>query len=85
MVIDPGTTELEAQQLLTEEEYRAARAQYGEGSFEADMGAEAVRKLLNQLDLVQLSEQLRVELDETGQQAEEEGLDQSSEDRRVDS
>ncbi len=66
VVIDPGTTELEAQQLLTEEEYRAARAQYGEGSFEADMGAEAVRKLLNKLDLVQLSERLRVELDETG-------------------
>ncbi len=66
VVIDPGTTELEPRQLLTEEEYRAARAQYGEGSFEADMGAEAVRKLLNLLDLVQLSEQLRVELDETG-------------------
>ena len=66
VVIDPGTTELEPQQLLTEEEYRAARTQYGEGSFEADMGAEAVRKLLNKLDLVQLSERLRVELDETG-------------------
>ena len=66
VVIDPGTTELEPQQLLTEEEYRAARAQYGDGSFEADMGAEAVRKLLNRLDLVQLSEKLRVELDETG-------------------
>ena len=66
VVIDPGTTELEPQQLLTEEEYRAARAQYGADSFEADMGAEAVRKLLNRLDLVQLSEKLRVELDETG-------------------
>jgi DNA-directed RNA polymerase subunit beta' len=66
VVIDPGTTELESQQLLTEEEYRAARAQYGEGSFEADMGAEAIRKLLNRLDLVQLSEKLRTELDETG-------------------
>ena len=52
--------------MLTEEEYRAARTQFGDGSFEADMGAEAVRKLLNKLDLVQLSEQLRVELDETG-------------------
>ncbi|MGB0597144.1 MAG: DNA-directed RNA polymerase subunit beta' [Rubripirellula sp.] len=66
VVIEPGTTELEPQQLLTEEEYRAARAQYGDGSFEADMGAEAVRKLLNKLDLVQLSEKLRVELEETG-------------------
>jgi DNA-directed RNA polymerase subunit beta' len=66
VVIDPGETELEAQQLLTEEEYRAARQQYGAGSFEADMGAEAVRKLLNKLDLVTLSEKLRVDLAETG-------------------
>lgn len=66
VVVDPGQTDLEHQQLLTEEEYRAARAQYGDGTFEADMGAEAVRKLLNQLDLVQLSEKLRVDLEETG-------------------
>ena len=66
VVVDPGTTDLEPMQLLTEEEYRAARTQYGPGSFEADMGAEAVRKLLNRLDLVQLSEQLRKELHETG-------------------
>ena len=66
VVIEPGQTDLEAQQLLTEEEFRAARQQYGPGSFEADMGAEAVRKLLNKLDLVQLSEELRIELEETG-------------------
>jgi DNA-directed RNA polymerase subunit beta' len=66
VVIDPGTTDLEERQLLNEEEYRAARAQYGEGSFEADMGAEAIRKLLNRLDLVKLSEQLRKDLHETG-------------------
>ncbi|MCA9197547.1 MAG: DNA-directed RNA polymerase subunit beta' [Planctomycetales bacterium] len=65
VVIDPGSTDLEPQQLLTEEEYRAAREQWGEGSFEADMGAEAVRKLLNALDLVQLSDRLRTELAET--------------------
>ena len=64
VVTNAGTTELENQQLLTEEEYRAARAQYGE-AFEADMGAEAVRKLLQSLDLVKLSEVLRVELAET--------------------
>jgi DNA-directed RNA polymerase subunit beta' len=58
-------TPLKLQQLLTEEEYRAARAQYPEGSFEADMGAEAVRKLLVELDLVKLSTELRVELVET--------------------
>ena len=65
VVVDPGSTELERQQLLTEEEFRAARAQYGEGSFEAEMGAEAVRKLLQGLNLVELSEQLRQEMTET--------------------
>ena len=65
VVVDPGTTELEAQQLLTEEEYRAARAQYGDGSFEAEMGAEGIRKLLMNLDLVRLSEELRIQLSET--------------------
>jgi DNA-directed RNA polymerase subunit beta' len=49
VVVNPGNTELEAQQLLTEDEYRAARSQYGDG-FEADMGAEAVRKLLQNLE-----------------------------------
>ena len=65
VVVDPGDTDLEPQQLLTEEEYRAAREQWGEGSFEADMGAEAVRKLLTNLDLVKLSDDLRQELRET--------------------
>merc|ERR1712139_275010 len=65
VVVDPGSTELERQQLLTEEEFRAAREQYGEGSFEAEMGAEAVRKLLHGLNLVELSEQLRQEMTET--------------------
>ena len=65
VVIDPGATDLEAKQLLTEDEYRAAREQWGEGAFEVDMGAEAVRKLLTNLDLVKLSEELRVELMET--------------------
>ena len=65
VVVDPGSTELEKQQLLTEEEYRAAREQYGEGSFEAEMGAEAIRELLKSLDLVQLSTELRAELIDT--------------------
>jgi DNA-directed RNA polymerase subunit beta' len=65
VVVDPGTTDLERQQLLTEEEYRAAREQYGPGTFEAEMGAEAIRKLLAAYDLPRLSEQLRVELIET--------------------
>jgi len=66
VVTNPGDTALKKQQLLTEEEYRSAREQYGDGTFEADMGAEAVRKLLQDLDLVQLSKDLRTELVETG-------------------
>ena len=64
-VIDPGATDLEVKQLLTEEEYRAAREQWGDGAFEVDMGAEAIRKLLTNLDLVSLADELRVELMET--------------------
>jgi len=52
VVTDVGTTDLEPRQLLTEEDYRAAKAEYGEGSFKAGMGAEAVRELLGELDLV---------------------------------
>jgi len=66
VVTEAGDTGLKPQQLLTEEEYRAAREQFGEGAFEADMGAEAIRKLLGKLDLVTLSEELRVDLKETG-------------------
>ena len=65
VVTNPGDTPLKMQQLLTEEEYRAARAQYPQATWEADMGAEAVRKLLVTLDLVKLSTDLRVELIET--------------------
>jgi DNA-directed RNA polymerase subunit beta' len=65
VVVNAGETPLKKQQLLTEEEYRTARQQYGEGSFEAEMGAEAVRKLLTDLDLVKLSQELRVDLSET--------------------
>ena len=62
VVLDPKDTPLKKQQLLTEEEFREARATYGDGSFDAEMGAEAVRKLLLGLDLVTLSRELREEL-----------------------
>ncbi len=65
VVLDPKETPLQALQLLSEGEYREARAQYGEGSFEAEMGAEAVRKLLQALDLSTLGDELRKELSET--------------------
>ena len=61
IVVDPGDTPLEEYQLLTEDEFRQARAKYG-SEFDAEMGAEAVRKMLARLDLQQLSEELREEL-----------------------
>jgi len=64
VVIDPGDTPLKERQLLTEDDFRKFRAEYGD-SFQADMGAEAVRKLLMRLELVALSKQLRQELGET--------------------
>jgi len=68
VVVDPGDTPLRAGQLLTEEEARQARAKYGETSFEIDMGAEAIKKLLARLNLVELSVKLREELKTTGSQ-----------------
>ena len=67
IVIDPGFTPLSRNQILSEKEYRDMREKY-EDDFDAGMGAEAVKKLLQQIDLEQLSEQLRKELkDASGQ------------------
>ena len=51
LVIDPGKTPLEERQLLTEQEYLQAQDEYGEDSFVAGMGAEAVRDALMRVDL----------------------------------
>ena len=61
VVINAGDTNLKLKQLLSEEEYWQARDQYGD-SFEAGMGAEAVRKLLTNLDLEELSRELREQM-----------------------
>src|ERR671930_2132745 len=63
VVIDPGQTKLKERQLLTEDEYRRAVEEYGPDAFEADMGAEAVKKLLEKLNLVDESNRLRDLLD----------------------
>ena len=64
---DPGFSPLSKNQILSEKEYRDMREKY-EDDFDAGMGAEAVKKLLQQIDLDQLSEQLRKELkDASGQ------------------
>ena len=50
LVIDPGETPLSEKQLLSESEYREAYSKYGD-SFEAGMGAEAIKKLLAKIDV----------------------------------
>ncbi|MEC9342086.1 MAG: DNA-directed RNA polymerase subunit beta', partial [Pseudomonadota bacterium] len=68
VVIDPGMTELERGQLLTEEEYLDAREQHGD-EFDARMGAEAVRELLQDIDLQTEMVALREEIAETNSEA----------------
>jgi len=59
VVVDPGDTNLELKQVLTEEEYREAKEEFGE-AFVAKMGAEAVRELLESLDLDGMADELRL-------------------------
>ncbi len=61
VVIEPGDTPLEKKQLLSEKEYRAYRDKYG-NRFQAGMGAEAIKKLLLDIDLDKEVEQLKEEL-----------------------
>ena len=65
IVIDPGDTDLKQNQLLTEDEYMEAEERYG-GSFTAGMGAEAIKTLLENLDLDALATELRDKMIEKG-------------------
>ena len=62
VVIDPGKTNLEYKQLLTDREYREAQRDWGRQAFSAQMGAEAVKQLLEDIDVDALAEQLRKDL-----------------------
>ena len=62
IVTDPGTTPLEKKQLLNEKQYNDMREKY-EDDFEAGMGAEAIKKLLCEIDLDKICEELRSELE----------------------
>ncbi len=65
MVIDPGTTPLLVNQLLTETEFREAKETYGADAFIAKMGAEAVRDALAHVDLAREVEKLQQAMGET--------------------
>ncbi|WP_425408862.1 DNA-directed RNA polymerase subunit beta' [Hyphococcus sp.] len=65
IVIEPGLTALTPNQLLTEEEYLQAQEEYGEDSFTAGIGAEAIREILTNIDMEAETEKLRVEIAES--------------------
>ncbi|MBP3796671.1 MAG: DNA-directed RNA polymerase subunit beta' [Ruminococcus sp.] len=64
VVIDPGNTDLEKGKLLTEQEYNDLLVKYDESDFKAGMGAEAIKALLEEIDLEKLSAELKAELKE---------------------
>src|SRR6266403_605011 len=65
MVIDPGSTPLKQNQLLSEHEFREARETYGPDAFQAKMGAEAVRDALAKVDLGKQIDMLQIAMTET--------------------
>ena len=68
IVIDKGDTKLQDKQVLNEQEYQQAVQEYGAGSFKAQMGAEAIQKLLQNLDLLALEEQLKEDVESSSNQ-----------------
>ncbi len=62
IVMEPGLTPLKPRQLLSEDEYLRAQDEYGEDSFSAMIGAEAIRKILQDLDLDKIAIDLREEI-----------------------
>ncbi|HEX2448664.1 MAG TPA: DNA-directed RNA polymerase subunit beta', partial [Methyloceanibacter sp.] len=65
IVLEPGLTSLKPLQLLSEEEYLKAQEDFGEDSFTAAIGAEAIRELLKALDLGKIAADLRTEIAES--------------------
>jgi len=65
VVVEPGMSPLQKDDLLSEDAYLRAQDEYGEDSFVAMIGAEVVQKLLADLDLEELKKQLKTDLFET--------------------
>ena len=68
IVVDKGTSGLEKCQVLTEKEYHEAEEKYGRGSFKAQMGAEAIKKLLEEIDLDKLSASIKKDIEKASEQ-----------------
>ena len=68
IVTDKGDTGLMKAQVLSEKEFHEAEEKYGRGAFKAEMGAEALYKLLAEIDLEKLAEKLKKELAKASEQ-----------------
>ena len=68
IVTDKGTSDLMQNQILSEKEYHEAVEKYGKDSFKAEMGAQAIRKLLREVDLDKLSEEIKKEMETATEQ-----------------
>ncbi|MDA4133150.1 MAG: DNA-directed RNA polymerase subunit beta', partial [Thaumarchaeota archaeon] len=64
IVVDPKNTTLTRGELLSEERYQKSREEFGDDSFQAGMGGEAVRDLLRQIDVESLADELRKSMKE---------------------
>ena len=69
VVVEPGMTPLQRLELLSEDQFQQSLEEFGEDSFRAGIGAEAIREVLTTIDLEELKEELRVDLKETGSEA----------------
>jgi DNA-directed RNA polymerase subunit beta' len=69
IVIDPGMSPFSQNEILTEDQYYEALDQYGEGTFTAMIGAEAIRELLKKINLVELQASMRGELGDSTSEA----------------
>src|SRR5881409_1271290 len=69
VVVDPGTTPLQERELLSEGRYRKLTEEHGPDTFRAGMGAEAIRELLQKLDVEKLFVDLRIEMKEETSEA----------------
>ncbi|MFM7469546.1 MAG: DNA-directed RNA polymerase subunit beta' [Vampirovibrionales bacterium] len=65
VILDPGNTDLKYGQLLTEDEYDRVLEMHEEAQFEVGIGAEAVKRMLSNIDMTQLCEELRQEVANT--------------------
>lgn len=82
IVIEPGLTPLKVNELLTEEQYQRAIEEYGEDSFRAGIGAEALKEILSGIDLEQEASTIREELKSTTSEARRKKTGQASESGR---